>query len=247
MKIQQTFERYEIKYLTDHQTKLKLLEAIRPYMVPDSFGRTCIRNIYYDTDNFRLIRTSLESPIYKEKLRVRSYKEVSGSEQVFVEIKKKYDHIVYKRRIEMSKNEADDYLSGRIEAPDPNQISREIDYFLSFYKSLEPRVFLSYDREAYVSEDASLRITFDDNILYRETDLDLGCDVYGTAFLPLSASLMEIKTGPGMPLWLSALLDRYELRKTSFSKYGNAYRDLQNNKRIITYPPQKESEVIRYA
>ena len=56
----------------------------------DHYGRSTIRNIYYDTDNYRLIRKSLEKPVYKEKLRVRSYRQVSQDEEVFVELKKKY-------------------------------------------------------------------------------------------------------------------------------------------------------------
>lgn len=73
MTYQTTFKRYELKYLLTRQEKEKVLKAMDPYMQIDHYGRTTIRNIYFDTDTFRLIRRSLEKPAYKEKLRVRSY------------------------------------------------------------------------------------------------------------------------------------------------------------------------------
>ena len=89
MAYQTTFERYEIKYLLTPQQKELLLRAMQGRMQLDQFGRSTIRNIYYDTDTFRLIRRSLEKPTYKEKLRIRSYRQVRPGDPVFVELKKK--------------------------------------------------------------------------------------------------------------------------------------------------------------
>lgn len=70
---QMVFKRYEIKYLMSRRQRDAIVQAMEPYMSIDAYGHSPIRNIYYDTPNFRLIRTSLEKPVYKEKLRVRSY------------------------------------------------------------------------------------------------------------------------------------------------------------------------------
>lgn len=87
MAYQATFKRYEIKYLLTQAQKEEILRAMAPYMKLDKYGRTTIRNIYFDTDSYRLIRRSLEKPAYKEKLRVRSYKTASGEDPFFVELK----------------------------------------------------------------------------------------------------------------------------------------------------------------
>lgn len=232
MGTQMVFKRYEIKYLLDRKQKEKILEAMEPYMALDGYGRSIIRNIYYDTDTYRLVRKSLEKPVYKEKLRVRSYKAAGAEDEVFVELKKKYDGIVYKRRIAIAERQACAYLSGRSQAPVQTQITRELDYFLEFYQTLAPRVFLSYEREAYFTKEPSdFRVTFDESILWRETDLSLQKGVYGENILKPGQALMEIKTPGNIPLWMVKVLSEEGIRKTSFSKYGNAYETMMKKEK----------------
>lgn len=218
------FERYEIKYLLTREQKDIVLSAMATHMEPDSFGRSTIRNLYYDTDNYRLVRRSLERPIYKEKLRVRSYCTAKPEDEVFIELKKKYDSVVYKRRASIREKEVADYLAGKLPAPKRCQITDEIDYFCRFYETLAPRVFLSYEREAFFEKgNGSFRMTFDENILWRTTDLSLEAGVYGENILQSGQTLMELKAAGGIPLWMVDILTGLKLRKTSFSKYGNAY------------------------
>lgn len=229
MNSQMVFQRYEMKYLLTRKQKEIILAAMEPYMELDAYGRSTIRNIYYDTDNYRLVRRSLEQPVYKEKLRVRSYGTVEPGDKVFVELKKKYEGVVYKRRINIPEKAAVDYLAGKKPAPDKSQITEEIDYFLRFYQTLEPKVFLSYEREAYYTrKPGEFRVTFDENILWRETDLSLEKGVYGAPILKQGQTLMEIKTPGNIPLWMVKALSEEEIRKTSFSKYGNAYTEIYN-------------------
>lgn len=228
MAYQTIFKRYELKYMLNIEQKEKLIRFMEPYMALDPFGKSTIRNVYYDTDTYRLIRRSLEKPAYKEKLRIRSYEKASGDSDVFVELKKKYKSVVYKRRMVMPELEAIDWLSGQQSCPEQTQISREIDYFQSFYGTLRPVVFLSYDREAFYSvADDDFRMTFDENILYREEDLSLTADIYGTPLLKKDQVLMELKTVGGLPLWMTHFLTRQRIQRTSFSKYGTAYQRMQ--------------------
>ena len=218
------FQRYEIKYLLTREQKDAVLSAMAPHMEPDSFGRSTIRNLYYDTDNYRLVRRSLERPLYKEKLRVRSYCTAKPEDEVFIELKKKYNSIVYKRRTGIREKEAADYLAGRLPAPKRCQITDEIDYFRQFYGTLAPRVFLSYEREAFFEKgDGSFRVTFDENILWRTTDLSLEAGIYGENILKPGQTLMELKTAGSIPLWMVDILTGQKLQRTSFSKYGSAY------------------------
>ncbi len=218
------FRRFELKYLLTREQQDRLLCRIEPYMRLDAYGRTTVRNVYYDTDSFRLIRRSIEKPVYKEKLRIRSYARVSGDSTVFVELKKKYNGIVYKRRIALPESAADDWLCDRAACPISTQISREIDYFKSYYGGLRPAMFLSYEREAYYdTDDGSLRVTFDRNVLCRRSALSLREDAFGQPILSDGYVIMEIKSPGAIPLWLVKILSEEKIYKTSFSKYGTAY------------------------
>lgn len=227
MGYQSVFRRYELKYLLTRQQQEILLRDIAPYMALDQYGKTVIRNLYFDTDTYLLIRRSIEKPAYKEKLRLRSYVQATPETPVFVELKKKFNSVVYKRRLSMPETEAMAWLQGGQKAPPCCQISREIEYFRDFYAELHPVVFLSYDRYAYFAKDGSdFRVTFDDNILFRDTDLSLSAPVYGTPILPPDKVLMEIKCSGSIPLWMAQLLSREKIYKTAFSKYGRAYQEM---------------------
>ena len=224
MGYQTTFKRYETKYLLTYAQKEALLQVMEPYMALDAYGRTTIQNLYYDTDSFRLVRRSMERPEYKEKLRVRSYGTAKDGGTVFVELKKKYESVVYKRRLSLPEDKAMAWLAGDDAAAPEGQIASEILYFRNFYRKLKPKVFLSYERETYFERSGGdFRVTFDDNILMRETELSLKSSAWGRQLLPEGMVLMELKTPGGIPLWMTQFLTRNHIYKTSFSKYGTAY------------------------
>lgn len=223
MKIQNQFKRYEIKYLLDGRQYAAVRRAMEGRTVGDEYGRSTICNVYYDTPDHRIIRRSLEKPSYKEKMRLRSYGTPRGDTKVFLELKKKYDSVVYKRRADMTYDAAMKF----IEQPLPySQITREIAYFMEFYGTLYPAMFISYAREAFFgADDRDLRITFDTDILWRAEDVGLAAGVYGSPILAPGTVLMELKIARAVPLWLSAALAREKIYPTSFSKYGMAYID----------------------
>lgn len=237
MAFQTVFKRYELKYMLSMTQKERILKAMEPFMELDKFGRTTIRNIYYDTDDYLLIRRSIDKPIYKEKLRVRSYTQADATSTVFVELKKKFEAVVYKRRISLSQSQAMNWLDGKENCPIKSQISDEIDYFMTCYQRLHPTMFISYEREAYYCKDGSdFRVTFDDTILCRQEELSLCSPTSGIDILPHGMTLMEIKCSGGIPLWMAHILSKEKIYKTSFSKYGTAYQQLvfprlQKNKR----------------
>lgn len=236
MENQMIFKRYELKYLVTKEQRDEILWAMEPYMTADRFFHSSIRNIYCDTPNYRLIRQSLDKPVYKEKLRLRSYGPAGMGDEIFVELKKKYESVVYKQRLEMPQKQALEALMGKAPLPD-SQIGREIDAALQFYQELIPRVFLSYERDAYHAWDSDFRLTFDDCIRYRTQALTLDSDPWGEALLDGDTVLMELKIPDSMPLWMASLLSRLGIVKTSFSKYGAAYQQilLNQQKGILRY------------
>lgn len=237
MKPQTIFKRYEIKYLVNENQRNELTDLMKNYMQNDEYGQSTISNIYFDTPENLLIRRSIDKPVYKEKLRLRAYNAASPESKVFVELKKKYHSVVYKRRISLPYGEAMDYLCDDVKPQKAGQILNEIDYFKSYYKNLAPKMFIGYDREAFYSKtDRNFRVTFDNNIFYREFDLSLTSDSYGNPLLPEGCSLLEIKTSGSVPLWLTHFLTENEIYRTSFSKYGNAYlMSLRTHKGVNSY------------
>ncbi len=233
MSIQTVFERTEKKYIITLSQRKRLLELIEKYIRDDEYGESTVCSLYFDTDDYRLIRTSLEKPVYKEKLRLRSYSTPKENSNVFLELKKKYEGVVYKRRRTLSYRSAMNYLeSGKL--PDDSQIMKEIDYAINFYNGLKPKVFIAYDRTAfYCKTDRDLRITFDRNVRFRTEELDLKYGSYGERILPHNLCIMEIKALSAMPLWLVKALSELNIRPGSFSKYGTAYQKIQSGNYLM--------------
>ena len=154
---QAVFKRKEIKYLLTSAQLEAFRTAMEEHMEPDAFPHSSISNLYYDTPDFRMVRRSLEKPLYKEKLRLRSYGKAEDSSQAFLEIKKKALGVVYKRRESLPYSQAIAYLDGSIPGGE-GQIFRELDWILFAYGDLSPAMFVSYERDSFRGlEDPGLR------------------------------------------------------------------------------------------
>jgi len=224
--VQTVFKRYEKKYMLNQSQYEQLTAVINKHMQIDQYGKHTICNIYFDTDDYRLIRTSIEKPKYKEKLRLRSYGIPTLDSKVFLEIKKKFDGIVYKRRISFPLKDAYTYLADGTYPKEDTQIKKEIDYFIHFYRPV-PKMYIAYDRIAYFcEEDSNFRITFDSNIRYRKDDLLLEHGDHGDVLLGEDMHLMELKIAGAIPLWLVKTMSELKIYPTSFSKYGTIYKKL---------------------
>ena len=197
---QGTFKRKEIKYRLTAEQRSAFMEKVALHLQHDEFGLTHIGSLYFDNANNSIICRSMEKPLYKEKLRLRYYGQPAGSEQAFLELKKKFKGIVYKRRIGLTYDAALEFLSGipyehavqrdplqnaRQQAETMSyrsiQISREIDAFIANHGPLHPSMLIECDREAFVesllyaddmAEARQLRITFDTNIRYTQYEPD---------------------------------------------------------------------------
>ena len=242
LKAKTTFRRLEKKFLLTTEQFLRIKEEIDRRFDPDEYGETKICNLYFDTPSYLLIRRSIEKPIFKEKLRLRTYGVPSQNSQSFIEIKRKYNSEVYKRRIGLPLNEALDFLESGKELKEHSQISGEIEYFISMYENLEPMFYISCDRSAFFyKNNKDIRVTFDKNLTWRNYDLDLTKGSYGELLLPTDMILMEIKIPDAIPLWLAKLLSELGVVGASFSKVGNAYinmikqRSVSNEQTVSKY------------
>lgn len=222
---QEVFRRYEKKYRMSLEQYHELISRMITRVWPDEYGKHTICNIYFDTPDYRLIRASLEKPVYKEKIRLRSYGIPGDGDQVYLELKKKYGGVVYKRRVEMNFGDARKYLYYGIRPEQPGQILKEIDYAYQFYHA-RPKVYLAYERIAfYGKENPDLRITFDMNIRARDYNLELNRGSYGIPLMEKGQFLMEVKITDAMPAWMGSLLSELGIFPVSYSKYGAYYEE----------------------
>ena len=233
------FRRVEKKYILNKEQYSKILPELKKYMNEDQYGKSTICNIYFDTEQYELIRHSITKPYYKEKIRLRSYNTPKKEDKVYLEIKRKCDGVVGKRRIEMTLQEFIKYMEDPNSIKNVNeQIKKELDYTFKFY-NLKKAMYLSYERIAYYEKDnMDFRATFDSNILARNYDLDLEKGSYGTNILDKDYYVLEIKTLGSIPLWFVKLINELGIKPGNFSKYGEAYEQLimeKDRSKVIKY------------
>ena len=227
-----SFKRYEKKYLLNKTQYDDLVERLSEYMDSDEHCKDgknySIYNIYYDTADNQVIRHSISKPYYKEKLRLRSYKVPrSLNDKVFLELKKKINGIVNKRRVVLTLGEAYNFLNSRIRPNKTdyisNQVLNEIEYYLD-NNEVYPTVYIGYSRKAFFCRtDKNFRLTFDSKITTRRSGLSLELGNFGEQLLEEEQYLMEVKILGAIPLWFVEILSDLKIYSAKFSKYGNEY------------------------
>ena len=232
-------KRREFKFILTEDQLSFLKQSLVGHMDVDRYGKTTIFSLYYDTPDFRLIRTSIERPAYKEKIRLRSYGLNSNHKPVFLELKRKSEGVVYKRRITLSEEEATSFFDGD-NCLDDSQISKEITYFRDYYHKLVPQIMIMYDRTAY-KDSTDLRLTIDENPRYRTYGLDMNSSSNGMLLLPHGSAILEIKAQEEIPLWLVEILSRGKIYKTTFSKVGEAYKHIKARKLFLSNLERRQS------
>ena len=217
-------KRYEMKYIMTPEQTAYFKKAVEEHMKTDKFGLISIASLYYDTPNYRLIRASVEKPLFKEKIRLRSYGLATDTSPVFLELKRKAYGIVYKRRVQSTIPLVQKFFDCEGDICAGGQINKEITTFRDYYQTLVPACMIIYDRIAYFEPDGDLRLTIDHNPRYRFEDLDLTVSMEGESLLRDGYTILEVKVQQAVPLWLSEILTKGRIYKGSFSKYGEAYR-----------------------
>ncbi len=217
-------QRVEWKYILSAEQTEFFRERLKGHMEPDAYGLTTIQSLYYDTPDRRLVRTSIEKPEFKEKIRLRAYGRATSETPVYLELKRKAFGIVYKRRVQATVPEVKRFFAGEPVLDEDGQIDREMIYFRDYYKKLEPACMILYDRTAYYEPDGDLRLTIDRNPRYRTDALSFDHAPVGIPLLAPGDTILEIKVQDTIPLWLVRILSEGNIKRGSISKYGEAYR-----------------------
>ena len=217
-------QRVEWKFILSAEQTQFFCEQLKGHMEPDAYGLTTISSLYYDTPDRQLIRTSIEKPDFKEKIRLRAYGPATDTTPVYLELKRKAFGIVYKRRVQATVPEVESFFSGTLNLDENGQIDRELTYFRNYYKELVPACMILYDRVAYCEPNGDLRLTIDYNPRYRNDALSFDYAPVGIPLLNPGETILEVKVQDTIPLWLVRILSEGKIRHGSISKYGEAYR-----------------------
>ena len=219
----EVFNRVEQKYILTEKQYKELFKKIESHLEKDYYYQSKICNLYFDNDKNNLIVSSLERPIFKEKIRLRSYNVPNLDDIVYLELKGKYDWVVFKRRCEIILDDFYKYIeTGIIQEKYNNQIMKENDYVIKKF-NLKPKIFIGYDRLSfYDKDDINFRVTFDSNLRSRVDELKLELGDNGNLF-DKGLYIMEVKSLSSIPLWFTRILSEMKIYKNNFSKYGEIY------------------------
>ncbi len=230
----ETFERRELKYFIPKTYLDKLRKKFLENMEYDPFCRKgvlyspyTVRSIYLDTRNYLFYYEKVDGLKIRKKLRIRTYNTPESSEDAFLEIKRKFNNIVYKERVKTLFPETPQLFNGllpRLKEEKPSFLDRSAlgkFAYLTKRLQLKPQVLITYEREAlYALDDPKIRVTFDINVrsfafpdledMYREKDLMTIND---------DAFILEIKFNGRMPVWIRQIVREFNLRVQAISKY----------------------------
>ena len=235
-------DRIEKKYLITSTQKKKILAEIRKHLKKDDYYKSEVMNLYFDTDNYDFIAQSVDWTDFKHKLRARSY---GGYDRVFLEIKTKIrgkdNNPGFKRRVMITRSDFDELVNKKttlmelaarsVETVDDLQIAREVDYLINHF-GLKPKILVMYDRESYKGEDG-LRITFDENLSYRNKNLSFSKGNRDKIYFKDRVNIiMELKAHGAVPLWLVKKMSELNIYPQRFSKVGKIYEALRKEKNV---------------
>ena len=237
------FERREKKFLVEQQRLESFLNKIHTHLTPDERGVTKVSSLYYDTPENTLISRSLEKPVYKEKLRIRAYGEVSSDSIVFVELKKKFKGIVYKRRFGCALNDSYAFMQNGKGMSDTFLCSQEMQgqtmsdttlakrNYLEVkacknrYRKLEPKMLIVTNRLAlYTNDGSGVRLTIDFQPCFDSQNLKLDSQAPHQSLIDEDVCILEIKSANALPMWMIEAMSEARIRPQSFSKYGHAFK-----------------------
>ena len=248
--LETTFKRIETKYVVSKKILDKLVQDLKKYLVEDDYPISTISNIYFDTEDFAVLQDDDFGNKRKEKVRMRTYlSQPKADSQVFLEIKTKdQEGIGRKYRLLSTPSSIINFITkGHLDASITDTVVIEkVKKLQHDYKlAIKPRMYIYYDRyslkeKKYIEgyDYHKIRITIDQNLIYRDENVSLFAGNHGAPLLDSNTVIMEIKAPGNKPQWLQDILDKYGLMEHKFSKYSCAYHKSQG----LPYAPRPSIE-----
>lgn len=224
--------RFELKYLIPEEVASKLRDFVRCYLRMDEYGvgrpnyAYPVHSLYLDNDKLEIYWRTVNGDKNRFKLRLRYYSD-SPDMPVFFEIKRRMKDIILKQRGGVRREAVAKLLNGFLPAPE-DMISNDgrslvaVQRFLHLMLQLnaKPRSHIFYQREAYVSDDEEVRVTFDRDVfsepcLEPSAKVRLDNPVHSYAGLVI----LELKFTNRFPNWFRELVRVANAMQCGAAKY----------------------------
>jgi len=234
--------RYEFKYLITEDQADYIREVVRTFADADAYGDNGVYDVtslYYDTWDWRLALQTVEGIRNRYKMRIRTYG-FTDDMPVFVEIKGRVGTSICKSRALIPREHWS--LLSLNQPPPPEGFTALKESHQSDYDSfrnlmdvldLRPRLWVSYQREAYGSRYGDgARLTFDRHLKVQAPDLDrpdvpVDCE-YQMVNLDGPQTILELKFNNAFPSWMRTIVNQCELRRTACSKYVQGVEQIED-------------------
>jgi hypothetical protein len=216
-------KRRELKYYISYSEYKILAHKLKKVLNMDKHCKGkpyFIRSLYFDTFNDKSLFEKMAGIEKRKKYRIRTY-DTKGSVIKF-EIKNKTNNSILKESAFITKEDAIQLQKGNLDIllKYNNPILNKV--YVEFKKyPYHPVVLIDYLREAYTYDINNIRITFDQLIKSRSSNIDLfGKDLYLRPFLRSSMVVLEIKYDHTIPLWIRQLFQIPYFKRSAISKYA---------------------------
>lgn len=218
-----TAYRHELKYLINQAEYRQLQTVLRSLLGHDAHagpdGGYHIRSLYMDDLYHTAYRQKMAGVEVRKKYRVRIYN-CKGT-HIALECKHKNGAYVYKESVPLTRGEYTALCRGDcgflLRKPQPMATQ----FFLEARANLiRPCVIVAYDREAFVNDVGTVRITFDKTLTAMEPRQDLfDPQAPGYHVLPPGQMILEVKFTGILPEYIQSIFRAYSFVRTSASKF----------------------------
>lgn len=225
--------RNEWKYnLTNQQLSLlksRISEVLDLDPHTPKCGKYVIHSLYFDDYKDQSVYTTDSGLSKRFKWRIRFYDE--DLDYIVLERKEKIDSRCHKKSCNLTLDEYEKIVSGNITDivydTDKNLI-KELARDIMLYNYV-PKVIVDYERIAFVEEITNVRITFDTKISASyDFDNFLNGDYVKYYIQPSNQNVLEVKFDDVLPSYIKKIVESYEFKQTSFSKYYYCRRILDS-------------------
>jgi hypothetical protein len=234
--------RYELKYIIDERCAMEIRKFIHSYLVPDEHadpeaGNSYpVHSLYLDSPALHLFRSTVDGLKNRFKLRIRFYGD-DLAHPAFLEIKRRISEVICKERACVCRGAVNLLLRGIRPSvsllASSGDRSKDAAAMQTFYKTClqidaRPCVYISYNREAYVSpESDQLRVTFDRRIsVARYSPAPYLITPKTAMSVDMRGIVLEMKFTDRFPNWMRQLVHALDLWRCPSAKYVAGVRTL---------------------
>lgn len=200
------------------KSRLSEIMEIDPHTPKE--GSYLIHSLYFDDYKDTSVYTTESGLSERFKWRIRYYGD--DLSYIVLEKKEKLEGRCHKKICKITVEEYNKIISGNVTDlifDTDKKLIKElgVDMLIHDYR---PKIIIDYERIAYVEETTNVRITFDMKISASyELENFLDGDYQNFYILPSGINVLEVKFNNILPSYIRNIVESYNFKQGSFSKY----------------------------